>query len=313
MSEPLQQEALHWIVRLTSGEATALDADELRRWRAASATHEAAFQNAARLWNKTEAAVIGLEARAAARPAPRRLVSRRALIGGGALAASAAAVTIGAAQLNLLPSYAGLAADYKTAAGERTRIALPDGSVAELNTRSAIALRFTETERRVDLLAGEAVFEVAHAPERPFIVSAAGGMTRAVGTVFSVRADDRQTSVICLEGQIDVTKVQTARLGAGQGVTYGPRGLATPAVADAAQALSWRSGVLSFRDEPLAQVVDELNRYRSGRILVAGEAAQQKRVSGIVHLDRQDEILRHIESSLGLRVTPIFGGIVLIR
>lgn len=315
--EPLEREAFSWIVRLTSGDATDADGCALQAWRNLSPAHEEAFRSAARLWKHAgQAAAMPANARAAIGPGniPERLVNRRTLLRGGALAASVVGIAIVGSHLQLWPNLDEALADYRTAAGERTRIALADGSEVELNSRSSIAVRFTQTERRIHLISGEAVFTVMIDPDRPFVVEADEGTTRAVGTVFAVRREEDQVGVLCLEGEVEVSKASAVRLHVGQRVTYGALGVGPIVNLDAAdQLVSWRRGYVVFRDDPLSHVIDELNRYRPGRILLVNRDAARRRISGIVHLDHPDDILMHIQNSMGLRATHLIGGIILLR
>ena len=94
---------------------------------------------------------------------------------------------------------------YKTEQGGFQRIALPDGSTAFLNTNSEIRVKMTSDRREIVLARGEALFTVAHDPQRPFDVTAADTVVRAVGTEFSVRLrDQQQVDVIVKEGRVAI-------------------------------------------------------------------------------------------------------------
>lgn len=305
----LHREARAWVARLTSGEATDADAWALAVWRARSPTHEAAFAEAARLWRL--AGPASALARAAERRAPSH-PGRRAL-GGLAVAACAAGLFLGGAELDLWPSPAELAATHRTGAGERATVALPDGSTAELNARTSLVLRFSPAERLVELVGGEAVFTVRPDPARSFVVATAGGRTAAIGTVFGVREMADGARVLCLKGRVRVAlAAASAEIGPGEAVAYGDGALGA-AAADLSSATAWRRGLLVFRDTPLAEVAMELNRHRAGRLILADGAPGARRVSGLFHLDRPEEVLAHLERTLGLRVTRLPAGLALLR
>src|SRR5262249_55442924 len=96
--------------------------------------------------------------------------------------------------------------DAATGIGERSLVVLADGSKLTLNTSSAIHADFTGRERRVTLVRGEAYFDVAKDPTRPFIVTARSRNVIAVGTAFDVRLQDRQVKVTLVEGKVRVER-----------------------------------------------------------------------------------------------------------
>jgi len=93
---------------------------------------------------------------------------------------------------------------YTTDIGERRSITLPDGSTVDLNARSKLRIEFTEEERRVLLLDGQALFQVTKDKNRPFIVASAQATVRAVGTQFDVNRRPNGTTVTVLEGRVAV-------------------------------------------------------------------------------------------------------------
>ncbi|HVZ07813.1 FecR family protein [Rhodopila sp.] len=308
----LGSEARAWLVRLTSGEATDADAWQFGVWRQQSPRHEAAYRDATRLWRALAPVAHGqmlLD-----RAARGRRVRRRALIGTAAAAAAAgAALVIGGQRLQRVPSLGALMAQYRTGTGEQRRVTLEDGSVVEMNTRTSLTARFSDAERRLDLVEGEALFTVRPESGRPFVVSAAGGETRALGTVFDVRIGDAAVQVTCLSGRVAVERLQHVELWPGQQVTYSSQGLGdivtvTPDLVD-----GWRRGVLVFRDAPLREVVAELNRYRPGLIVLIGGVETERHVSGVFHLDRLDEVLAQIERIGHVQAMSLPGRIILLR
>ncbi|BBK44692.1 sensor [Allostella vacuolata] len=304
----LLDEAFAHVVRLSSGEATRDDAERLARWRAQGPAHEAAWRDATRIWRLSRAAAVAPAGRAPARH------SRRRLLAGAALAAGAAGVSVVGTRLGYWPGPREWLADHRTATGERRSVRLADGSMVELNTRTSLAVRFTGDRRHVRLIGGEAVFSTRPVPGRPFEVEAADGITTADGqAVFAIRrAGDDRVAVTGLDGTVGVWRTETARLGPGQRVRYGPDGLERPEPVDAEGIVAWRRGLLVFRDEPLARVVAELNRYRAGYIHLSDPRLLDRRVSGVFHVARPQEILDHLAGTLALQVRRLPAGIVLL-
>lgn len=93
---------------------------------------------------------------------------------------------------------------YATEIGERRSITLADGSTVDLNARSRLRVEFARKERRVELLEGQALFQVAKDKNRPFIVSSGDATVRAVGTQFDVNRRSNGTTVTVLEGRVAV-------------------------------------------------------------------------------------------------------------
>lgn len=305
--EALEQEALRWLSRITSGAATDADRDALVRWRAQSADHERAFQSALRLWKR-----LGHAAQAPLPAAPARSArpsSRRQFLKVGAIAAGVGGVAFSGAKLGFWPGLDGMLADYSTAAGEQRRVALNEQVQIDLNTRSALSLNTGAGEANVTLSSGEAVFTVKPGAGR-LVVAAADGLVAAERAVFAVHRAGARVRIACLEGLIDVLEPARLRLRPLEHVVCSGKNLGSVSRADDADAVDgWRRGLLVFRNEPLENVVSELNRYRKGLIVVATRSVAQRLVTGVFNLDRLDEALDHVREALSVpiyRLSPYF-------
>lgn len=174
-----------------------------------------------------------------------------------------------------------LLADYHTGVGERQVVTLADGTRVTLNSASALRVVFSEHERRVVLAAGEALFEMAD-DARPFVVDTAGAAVQGRAATFSVRRDGH---VVLARGEAKV----------------GEQPLAV--AADAGAQLGWQRGKLIFNGKPLGQVLQELERYRHGRIVLSDSKLAAMEVSGVFDLDEPQALLRTLEQRYGLKVT----------
>jgi transmembrane sensor len=184
---------------------------------------------------------------------------------------------------------------------------LPDGSTAVLNTDTAIAVNFERGERHLILLKGEAWFSVRHDSAHPFRVDAGSSVAEAVGTAFSVSREHRTTTVRVTEGVVALGargqgKPQPLRLTAGTQASF-PNPLPDPTPFDEHVDLAWRDQRLVIENKPLESALDELNRFRPGRILLMNRALAASNVSGTFTLDRLDYGLEALASSQGLHVT----------
>ncbi len=305
--EALRREATAWLVRITSGTATTEDAEALLRWRSRSATHEKAFQQSARLW-KNLGPALGRRGRS-----PAAAFTRRSFLAAGSLAAGVGGGGIALSELGFLPPVDAMLTDYATGIGEQRTVELPDGSTMTLDGGTTLSLDFSPSIRHLALTSGAAVFDVVPDAARPFVVTAANGNTTAIGTSFSIKHGEEDVSVECLQGHIAVECLANSQLAGGEGISYSQAGLGEKVATDIETAAAWRRGLLIFKDRPLADVVSDLNRHRRGKVVIASSNLRSRRMSGVFHLNRPDEILAHLEETLQVRPVNLIGGIVLLR
>lgn len=329
------RDAASWIARLDRGELNNAEEEELRAWIKADPANAAELKLLASLWDgiadaadevfeaepsfETEDVIAGDE-RPEERLEPSLLppVPEAANENGTPWVRPAIAASL-AAGLLLLGAFFVLrdtapvspAIDaHTTAIGEQREIQLADGSIAELNTNSQVAVQYAETERLVHLEYGEAHFEVAKDERRPFRVRAGGQLVEAIGTAFSVRVlENDRLEAIVNEGTVRIVPIGNVRR-PGTTLTAGDRyvgGIENAAVTRLEantidDSLAWQDGELIFDGEPLSQVVEEIQRYSSRKITIADPAVRSRRVGGYFLTSQADEILSSLEESLQLRV-----------
>jgi transmembrane sensor len=320
IDEHLKREARDWVMRLSSGTVTTADAVALNRWRATSRAHRKAFAEANRLWDM--ATLTAVEAVEDGTPAVwaqqdlqlRRTLHRRAFLG-GAVAASA----VGAAYLairpplHLWPAISEFAADVRTTIGEQRHLTV-GGAAIELNTETSMNLPpAANGVDRVELVSGEAAITTSGTASQPVTVLAADGRSVASGAQFNVRYDGPEVRVTCLEGAVQVScGADTVSLTKKHQISYSHGRLGDIAEIDPAVVTAWREGLLVFRNDPLTRVVDEVNRYRPGRIIVVNSELGRKLIFASFRLDRLDEVVTRVEKVFGARVRALPGGIVLL-
>ena len=209
------------------------------------------------------------------------------------LACAAAALALGAVSLFLIhadpPPQAIM---HASAVGEIRTDTLEDGTEITLNTDTQLQVSYSDTERRVALIRGQALFAVASEP-RPFTVTAAGSETRAHGTLFEIFLGPEAVAVTLIEGSVSVTPQ-------GAGATRGGA-IESLTQVDTDQALAWRSGMLQFRDVTLEEAVAEVNRYSDIRIRVQDKALGQERLSGTFPAGEPEAFATSLELFLPLR------------
>jgi transmembrane sensor len=311
--DAVELQGLAWIDRMLSGEATTADLEDMRHWRALSPRHADALAYAARLRRAVVGAAPGFaqESRPGLVQALDRQASRRALLG-GALAASVAGYMVVKPPMGLWPSLPEIFADYRTGVGEQRSVAIRSGVALDLNTHTSVALRSSGGQKQAELLSGETMATVKVPDDRPFMLTAGNGQIAARQASFDVKISDDGVSVVCVGGQAHVScGPHGVALSGGQRVDYSARGLGPVAAVAASVATAWREGLIIFHDQPLGAVIENVNRYRTAKIVVVDAALGRTRMSGSLHLDRLDEIVAQVRLT-GARVTSLPGGIVLL-
>ena len=304
-----EQAAAAWLLRQDAGPWTEHDAAEFEAWLAQSAGHRAAYYRYKGAWQEAGklGALLGRGATppdAVAPPAMDVTVRKRPGWRAPGLAAAASLVcAVGLAALTyvvVLPP----ANVYATRVGAMETVALPDGSRLTLNTDSRLRIDMDGNDRRVRLRHGEAFFEVAKDPLRPFVVEAGDKRIIAVGTAFSVRRSGADVRVLVSEGRVRVETagrademLQAPLLDAGMvASTQGDAVLVqTRSAAEIAQKLSWRTGQLTFRDTPMAEAVAEFNRYNARKLVIEDASVEELRVGGIFRATQLDAFVSLVQ------------------
>jgi transmembrane sensor len=269
-----------------------------RRWLERDPRHVQAWERLARLQDKLGQVTPGI-----ARPT---LASARAKRRDVIKVLSILLMTGGAGTLawNTTPLPT-LMADQRTGTGERRRLRLDDGTQLQLNTATAVDIRYSETLREVRLLEGEIFIETARDERaRPFLVHTAEGSIRALGTRFVVR---RETDLTQVSVQAHAVEVRSAnlpdtavRVDAGQQVRL-RQDIIEPWQQANPQADAWTRDMLVVNDWRLGEFIRELQRYRPGH-LGCDPAVAALRISGAFHLASSDNILENLASTLPVRI-----------
>ncbi|CAM5766688.1 FecR family protein [Bosea minatitlanensis] len=316
----LEKQAIAWFTRM-NGRPSHADRMDFEAWLAASGDHVRHYDKVAALWSEmgTLSAALGAsETAALAAPLERIRALRRARGRGRAAAGTvlclALVLCLGWIWLDRPHLLENWQADQVTARGEQRTIVLADGSTAQLDSDSALAVDFSDGLRRVRLLRGTAFFEVKPSGI-PFVVGAGQGEARVLGTSFEVAAsDDGSVAVTLASGSVTVELPQSREaviLRPGERVAYGGRGLGTAEAVDVADVTAWRSGRLIFNDMPLSQVLARIERHHRGRIVLLGSALGGRHVTGNVTLRDRTAALAALQSSVGFSITTL-GSVIIV-
>ncbi|GAB4065097.1 FecR family protein [Ancylobacter sonchi] len=300
------EEAAGWVARLQSRDATDEDRRDFRDWLKLDPANEAAFEELRSLWGELQAVPVR----------PDRLKklrrSRAAIIGNLVAIALIAALATTLYQMGFIDR---LRADHYTSVGEVAHFTLEDGTRIDLNTDSAVRVLYSATERRIELLRGEAFFEVTRNPARPFVVDDGSLSATALGTRYGVRRDENFGGAAQVEeGRVEVVSAHArVVLGPGEMARVARDGTLDVETGDISGRSAWRDGKLVFSGQPLRDVLETLQRYRHGRIVVLDDAAANLKVSGIFDLRDTDEALQVLETSLPVAISHLTGMMVVVR
>jgi transmembrane sensor len=320
-------EAAVWIARLRAPDRTLNVERGFERWLSEKPSHEAAFEVISNAWEFTGALQR--------RPLPRLTRWQRTAFRSGFLrstAGLAAAAAIAATGVFFYLQFQGVATDI----GEQRVLTLEDGSRISLNTASRVVVKYDEDERRVELKAGEALFEVARQADRPFVVAVGNRRIKALGTSFVVREQVGRLSVTLIEGSVAVTggKASAGSSASNQNsgesrqpspgappdvYTLMPGERLTLASGNAAdidrpqidEVTAWRRGQVELEDAALADAVAEMNRYSQLRLVIETPEAAALRINGVFRAGDTAGFAAAVSRSYGLGVKREARAIVL--
>jgi transmembrane sensor len=311
----IDEQATQWVARLNASYDTET-LHAFRQWHDADPRHEGAFLRAEAAWTLLDRMqVLGhggqLELRhKAAQARTRREMLMRLGVGGAAAASLTAAAGIGWALKDRL--------SLTTQRGELRNVPLADRSLASVNTDSRLDIDMTAKIRHIQLVKGEAWFDVAHNPEVPFVVSAGDVRVRAVGTAFSVRRRDAGAEVLVTEGTVEAWSVRDGgrrlRLGIGHEafVPFAGGDVAAAYHPDEIERqLAWRERKIILQHETLGDAADEFNRYNREQIIINDPALRAETLVGGFEVDKPESFARAVHTAMNVPVSVADGRILI--
>lgn len=303
------REAADWILRNSNPNQSLTDRARFKEWLEQDPDNCRTYSAAERLMGEARQAIqsdpaltsIDIRPRSKAKP----------------IAVTLLMVAIASGTFFALDGPLRLKADMIAGTDEMPARTLDDGSVVQLNASSAIAVDFTSERRVIRLLKGQAFFQVAHAKERPFTVVAGVTRVTALGTAFDVRYGDDDTEVTVTENAVqtefDGDHTKPVRVQQGEQAIYDNETKETVVSAvDDRVALAWKRGQIAMDNAPLSYVVEEMNRHFHGRIVIAGSALADRRVSGTMKVTETNLALAYLTKAIGVKATHL-GPLIVIH
>jgi transmembrane sensor len=330
----IEDQAAAFLARRDSGDWTDTDQAFFDEWLAGSTARRVAVLRLEAVWEEArrlKALSAGLQSDVVPPPGEwqsspffsRSQPDRKPRIAHGARLSAAAAAILVAVGIGAFLTFTPAGERYATPIGGVATVPLQDGSNITLNTATQVRVELTSSERDIRLDAGEAFFDVAKDPKRPFVVEIGRKRVVAVGTRFSVRRDGDAIRVAVTEGEVRVEDTgaplqvrtefpmgaaprerETAGmlLSAGSVASTGKSGLLVQekSVGEVEGELSWRQGYLTFSDISLAAAVAEFNRYNSHRIVIADPRVAALHISGTFRATNYQAFIRVLDRGFSI-------------
>jgi transmembrane sensor len=308
--------AARWVVRLDRDNVSDEERRAFEAWRSRSAENAAAYERALAAMHVFDASAEDASLDALRRAAL-RYQSERSWLGLRAVAAALVLLVAGVGTFIVARDggpvaslYEKGAADYVTRRGEKLDVTLPDGSALTLNTETDLDVVFDGRRRTVEVLRGQAFFNVAKDPSRPFVVVAGGKQIVAVGTAFDVRLDQGRVEVQLVEGHVVVENAEPAgsasppardstesvHLNPGEALVATDTQVVRTAADDQQRLLKWRDGLIEFDNTSLADAVAEFNRYSAQTISIDHPKIATLPISGVFRTNSQRKFLEAVTS-----------------
>lgn len=296
-AQTLQRETIDWILRLESADCTAANRQAFQTWLTQSEDRQRIYQQLAETWSglsRFQGQDFPVRREALSYRPPRKTTRRFIEL------AVAASLLLGVGVATFSEQgWHGQTRHYATERGGRQTVSLADGSSIELSTDTELKIRVNRWQRSVELIKGEAFFQVVHDQQRPFEVKAGSGKIIDIGTQFDVRLDNEHVAVAVLEGIVQVQAGDSREIHANQAISYDDRGeLQTSAADDINAVTAWRRGQLVFENRRLDEVLAELQRFHDISLTLAEPALAKLKVTGTFHTDNLDATLNIIAMTL---------------
>ena len=314
--ESVVDDAARWYARIHAPDCTGRDREEFEVWLRADPDHWRAYADAERTVCRFDQLLeydTQLRALADETCGEPVVVARRRWAVPAALAASLVMALV-AVRLGGVGEHAQPPELFATRMDEQRDITLADNSVVHLDVGSEITVNMTGRSREITLTRGRALFDVAKDRERPFAVTAGGTRTTALGTRFQIQTSSERVVVVLTEGSVSVARPDwEERLAPGEQLSLEGAGTApVKRSVDTHVATSWSRGRLVFRGTPLAEALEEVNRYSTRKLRLADPSLATLPVGGNFIAGDSELVLSAFVAALPLRSVDGGGGEILL-
>lgn len=335
LPDQINQQAAEYFTLMQSADVSASDRQKLTDWLSEHSDHQEAYRQIELVW-QTVGDLSETHEGSALRRSTEQFSARlksflmapiamiNSLVPSPRYAMGFAAICVAVGLILLPKSNEPMVTYYSTQAGEMKTIALSDNSEIILGPRSTISTSMSDIERSVDLISGEAFFDVAKDRQKPFFVTTDNVSVEVVGTQFNVQKIGNAVSVAVLEGIVNVfgqggkdsqsATLPAVVLTAGQKVIKA-RDLAFESVlaVPGSDLAAWRMGRLIYRDVSLADVVADAGRYFEGKILLQSDELADEKITVTLRTDQVGQLPQMLAQTLPLQVHAVSDDITLLK
>lgn len=340
-AEQIDKQACHWLSVMNSNQKSDVEVAEFYEWIATDPNHQTAYDQVNLLWSDLEDLHDSFAAEDYQADDKLTLWQKIGLQGQlfRTISLQYKPLQFGIAASMLLVAYLlwpyivnpifnnDINGEYATQTAELKNITLPDGSTVTLGARSAIEVKYRDSERRVELVSGDAFFSVTKDPKRPFIVATTNAIVRVVGTKFDVRRSIDGVRIGVLEGLVEVTQFQAKQYGGEQaaenvtqvlkanqklhvGINIDP---SEPQIIETALPGAWREGRLIYEKVALSVVISDADRYYSGNIIIDTVDLKNLPVSASFRTDQINEMMDTLSAVLPISIRKLSNGDIILR
>ncbi len=330
--EKIESEAAEWIMRLSGDSVLDTDRTNFSKWLNESTIHREVFEELSMFWDASHI-LEGLNdyANSDVAQLSKEEVERSTRMGflklilSGSVAASIFAACIFIAQDFRTAEKYEYTAEYRTEIGKQQRISLPDGSTVILNTDSLLKVGYTDSNRHLELVRGEALFEVAEDLEKPFSVFTQHGSVKALGTAFAVMIEDDATNLLVTEGRVELKstpsismespdKVYFSEVVAGQEakLSHAIEHVSNVRLNTIEKSLDWQDGELSFKGESLEEVVEIISRYTDVEIEFENDEIRQQKIVAYYKIGDVERLFEALNVMAGIKARRMPNGQVFL-
>lgn len=309
----IAEQAIAWFTRMQSNTLSSHEKTQFKIWKAQSSVHQRAYEEITRLWN-APAFNLAL-GQATLSYAPERVERKSARSYRKYWAPSLAMAASFAVFMVFFDPVTRLQADFYTGTGANRTVQLSDGSIVTLNTDTAITVAFNDNERRIRLFKGEAYFSVQTDRQRPFVVNSGETETTVLGTRFIVKNENAGDKITVVKGLVKVSSLQqdqSVLLHPDEQVINTRNGLTAIRKTLTNQETAWLKGRLTFQDATMTEIVQELDRYLPGIILITDNTLKNYRINARFDITQPAQALDTLGQTLPIKITHVSNWVTVI-
>lgn len=325
LQEKMLEQANQWLLHLQENPENEQLLAEFQHWLDEDEKHEACYLEAALLWQEIDAATCELQTEERQKAVQQNTLNQttstlekippKRQFFSKPIALSAAFLSLVLLTVLVLPKHIWLQPDIATGIAQQQTRTLSDGSILHLNGQSGVNILFSETSRTVELLYGEAFFEVASDSERPFQVIAQDILAQAIGTAFNIKYLDEGIEATLTEGKLklELATQKSLILRAGERVLWHDSEGTQRSQGHSLYLPDWKRGLLRLDNMPLVDVLTRLNRQYPVTLKLVNPALANKPIKGILPLNDLETTLTVLETTLAVKLIRFSDQLILLH